>query len=141
MFRYQVQRRCGLFTVAQYYIVPKHVYNLSTKLSLALYTGSNRIGIVSTLQWDMSGIDLHAKHDIGQQISSLARTVFSVSGDPDRTPVVTGTPPGGEPVGPSSKLSHVESSLAPPLNVMERNLGQQGRRVHQMKYVFCNAYT
>lgn len=138
MFGYQVQRRCGLVTVIQYYIVPQHVYHLSTKVSLALYTGSNRIGIVSTLQWDMSGIDLHAKHDIGQQISSLARTVFSVSGDSDRTPVATGTPPGGESVGPLSKLSHVESSLAP-LNVMERNLGQQGRRVHQMKYVYCNA--
>lgn len=103
-----------------------------------LYAGSNRIGVVSSLQWDMSGIDIHAKHDIGQQISSLARTLFSVSGDSDRAPVFSGTPPGGESIRPASRQSYLESPLAPPLNVMEMNLGKQGRRVHQMKYVCCN---
>lgn len=95
--------------------------------------GSNRIGVVSTLQWDMSGIDIHTKHDIGQQISSLARTIFSVSGDSDRVPVASGIPPGSL-MPSSSRLSHLDSPLDPPLNIMEKNLGKQGRRVHQMKY-------
>lgn len=138
MFGYQIERRYSVVnTVLPFYQCMSVQYSLT--VFLALYTGSNRIGIVSTLQWDMSGIDLHAKHDIGQQISSLARTVFSVSGDSDRAPMLSGMPPGDECVRPASRPSHVESTLAPPLNVMEKNLGQQGRRVHQMKYVCCNA--
>ena len=81
----------------------------------------------------MSGIDIHTKHDIGQQISSLARTIFSVSGDSDRVPMSSGIPPEAS-LPTATRLSPFDSPLDPPLNVMEKNLGKQGRRVHQMKY-------
>ena len=87
-------------------------------------TGSHRIRLIWSLQWEMSGIDIHAKHDIGVHISSLVRTIFSVSGDIDRAERI-----------PTHGASGPSVTISKPQNVLERNLGFQAHRVQNLKYV------
>jgi hypothetical protein len=84
--------------------------------------GSHRIRLIWSLQWEMSGIDIHAKHDIGVHISSLVRTIFSVSGDIDRAERI-----------PTHGASGPSVTISKPQNVLERNLGFQAHRVQNLK--------
>ena len=80
----------------------------------------------------MSGIDIEANNDIGDKISSLVRTVFSVTGDINRAPHSSTTP--ARPVVASSVIiSKPSSSVDHGHGITEDTLIKQGHCVRQLK--------